>query len=175
MDGDRRNPDWRDDLRYIDVESRATSQDFTPLGDPARWGGREAVVVGPLGTFADPGLIRVQTFDPYSRLWSLLGTLSAPADVWALDSTEWQATLEVAMGAGQTTVVHRFNLRALVALAAPWYAVDLVTKPWVVTGGVIARAYSARVVHTLNTDAFNDTRIISGAALTTPLAAGSEI
>jgi hypothetical protein len=168
-----REVDWN---RYLDVESRATSQDFTPLGDPARWGGESEAIVLPDGVFASNQLIRTQCFDPYARTWQLLGTLRAPAAAWALDAASWVAALEVTMGTGQVTVLHQFNLRALVALAAPFYVTDGLTKPWAIGGGLIGRAISARVIHTMTgAETLTGPTPIAATALITPLAAGSGI
>jgi hypothetical protein len=165
--------DWN---RYLDVESRATSQDHTALGDPARWGGESVELITADGVFAGQQLIRVQTRDPYARTWQLLGTLSAPAVMWALDAASWVAELEVTMGTGQVTVLHRFNLRALIALASPWYVTDGLVRPWAIGGGLIGRALSARVVHTMvSAETITGPTPVSATALITPLAAGSEL
>lgn len=168
--------DWN---KYLDVESRATSGSgamHTPLGDPARWGGEVKTVVTPTGTFETGGqLIRVQTLDPYSRSWQMLGTLSALLDVWASDAASWKAGLEIGMGVGQTTVYHTVDLRSLVALAAPFYISPDggITRPWVMSGGLLARAISARVVHTLATETFAGERTITTAALLSGFAIGT--
>jgi hypothetical protein len=164
--------DW---ARYLDVESRATSQDHTALGDPVRWGGQETTIVNPVGTFPSQQLVRVQTRDPYTRSWQMLGTLSAALDVWAADAASWKAGLEIAMGVGQTTVYHTIDLRALVALAAPFYISPDggITRPWFMSGGLLGRAISVRIVHTLNTETFAAPREITVAAMVTAFAAGS--
>jgi hypothetical protein len=114
--------------------------------------------------------------DPYARTWQLIGTVTAPAAVWALDAASWTAALEVLMGTGQVTVFHRFDLRALIALAAPWYVTDGLTKPWAIGGGLIGRALSARVVHALNgAETLTGPTPIRTNALITPLAAGTGI
>jgi hypothetical protein len=167
--------DW---ARYLDVESRATSQDHTPLGDPARWGGEVKTVVTPTGVFGSGAqLIRVQTRDPYSRTWQMLGTLSAALDVWASDAASWKAGLEVGMGVGQTTVYHTFDLRVLVALAAPVYISPDggITRPWVISGGLFARAIAARIVHTIDSETFAGERTITTAAVVSVFSAGTGI
>lgn len=177
--------DWD---RYINVESRATSgggEQFTPLGDPSRWGSQvsQTVLFGTVdivpGPQASGQIIRVQTVDPYSRIWQLIGSVTAPDDVWALTADEWQPVLELTMGVGQNTLIHRVDLRALVTLASPWYVAQsdgaVTTRPWIMSGGIVARAWSARVVQITGALGAAITRTITTAAQTVPLAAGSGI
>jgi hypothetical protein len=145
--------------RYLGVLSRAfdgLGRSHTPLGDPARWGAHvESLLTGGTGTFVLPAqqLCRAETVDPYARVWLLTGTMTATAEAWAQDDATWIAGLEVTAGIGQNTLVQTFNLRALVALAAPYYvdavAGDAVTKAWCISGAVYGKAVNVRAVHKL--------------------------
>lgn len=179
------DPEWE---RYLGVDSRAADglgRHFTPLGDPSRWGGNDTSVL-PSGLYSGAGievggqqLIRVQTQDPYARAWMISGTVYASDYMWSRDADKWQIALELTMGAGQATVIQRFDLRSLISLAAPWYLPTdnlNLNRPFVICGGIYGRAVSARAVHILkNGVKVIDPEPVTTNALIAPIAAGSGI
>lgn len=159
------DPDWD---RY-QVHSRATDttgKTHTPLGDPTRWGATAAVTSALVGTLQDlqsGQVLRVQCSDNYSRPWAAVGTLRAPIALWnaGVPATPevanlWIAMLVVHMGAGQNTIVHQIDLRAVIAADAPFYVDDdqafiagFRQKAFVISGGLIANAMSISVRHVI--------------------------
>jgi len=173
------DPDW---IRYGGVHSRAADPagvSQTPLGDATLWGNnsRVRIPLDALGQFATQQLVRVQTVDQYSRNWHILGNVVAEQEFWDASDTNVTIALEVTMGVGYATVLQQFNLRALVALADPWYLDgqngNRVVKSWVISGGLIGRALSARVViNTLIAPVLEDDQFVDVSALISPFAAG---
>jgi hypothetical protein len=180
-------PDWG----RVSVESRAadtSGEQGTSLGDATRWGGQDTFnVLSGIGTYASQQLVRVDTEDLYSRNWQIIGNVSAPQDFWdAVDASPTDITigLEVTMGVGQATVVQTFNLNALIALAADWYvdgassgvvdgdAVPYIVKAWAISGGLIGKAISARIVVTEAIGGLEDDTPVTVVALLAPLANG---
>lgn len=152
------------------VNSRAEQrgqENHTGLGDPLRWGTSAEIDVkavennyGVTFKYYSQMLARIMTDDPYPRNWQIVGTLDVPSD-WAtspIEDLKWLAILDLYMGVGQATIHHRVNLRALINLAMPpaliasigtyYYPVqngNRVSFPWILPGGVTARALQARV------------------------------
>jgi hypothetical protein len=139
-DGGMNDPDWDRVL----VAPRVA--DGPPLGDPTRWGAVATVSLGQLGDFVTPQIIQAQCRDGFSRPWSIVGTVSADASVWAIVGIA-QPFLEVQMGVGQAQVIHRINLSAVIAADAPYYMDALVpqtTKAFVIPGGLVGNNISIR-------------------------------
>ncbi len=161
------NPSDVDWGRY-EYHSRAgdsTGKTHGPLGDPTRWGARVVQTPDPT-SIAVQGLIsnqiiRAQCADTYPRPWSLIGTIEADKQLW--DSPEdgsggitWTSSLDVFMGVGQNTLIHRINVRAVVDADAPFYfdsdrldasspPTPFRTRAFIVPGGLIGNALSITV------------------------------
>lgn len=175
----------RMDLSKVAVDSRASDTEgrsWSRLGDPMRWGSDSTVrVPAQLGTFASQQLIRVQCADNYARNWQIVGNVSANTEIWSISEADLQIVLEVALNAGQATLLQYFNLRALIDLAAPWYvdggfgSLNL-TKAWAIAGGLVGHALQARVlVRALNATHIETTHTIGITAVASPYAgAGAE-
>ncbi len=185
-DGNPSDVDWG----HNEVHSRAsdtTGKSHTPLGDPTRWGAQVSVQVAAVGLFTSPQFLRVQAKDLYAREWGLIGTVAA--DISLFDAAQlllgqaivvpgWIPLLNLQMGAGQNTITHRIKLAAAIALAAPFYAFelagDVVTAPFVISGGLIGQALAVSVSHALNVAGpFSTTDKITTSAQLAPFAAGT--
>jgi len=172
--------DWD---RYIGVRSRAvdgTGETHTPLGDPTRWGAAYEVLVppNPLTELKSQQIIRAQCTDAYARSWLMCGTLQASTLMWNAPDN-WDAFLDVSFGVGQAVVDHRFDLKALCALALDSLVYvtvvngNIQTRPWVISGGIFGQQVSARVALTLRGfDEANPQRVITTMAMA-PLNAGT--
>jgi len=178
------NPDWG----RVHVESRATGEAHrTTLGDATRWGS-QGILSLPLATGVYPSeqLVWVQNEDPYARNWQMIGNVEANQDFW--DSVLPTAgdplivlSLEVTMGVGQITILQRFNLGSLIDLASNWYVdgagVDnlgtpTLIKAWAISGGLIGRMMSARIVANVVTLGYEDALIVPVQAMISPFANG---
>ena len=151
----------------------------TPLGDPTRWGAAENIhVVGP-NPAATSQFLQVQTIDPYSRSWQIIGTVGAFQECWDLAAASFKLTMELTMGVGQGTLVHLFDIRAAINNAAAWYVTqnsnNKIVKPFILAGGIIGRNLNARMVVQFPGLGAAVAFDVSVAALITPLAAGSGI
>jgi hypothetical protein len=171
-------PDWS----QLGGKSRAwdgLGEDFTPLGDPARWGAEVTQLLRGNGVLPSQQILRVQCADNYPRNWQIVGTLSAPPAVWEFLTDFWEPALHVAMGVGQTTVTHRLDLRGLCALALTsgvYFASvqgGLETRPFVISGGLIGQALAATLVTTLNFTEVEGENECRCAILCSPYAAGT--
>jgi len=97
-------------------------------------------------------LIRAQCKNPYPRAWQLAGTLDASNVAWATAPGSWDQALEISMGVGQSTIVHRLSVRNLCALALASTAYLGISngprevRPFIVSGGITAAALSVRVL-----------------------------
>jgi len=137
-------------------------------------------------------LVRVQAADNYARNWQLIGTLSADPAVWSSVTAngQWFALLQLTMGVGHTTLIHRVNLRALIDLAvspvlAPtfneWYVPvpegKNVSYPWILPGGVLCNSLSAQILILPRLDAeapdFTLPQRFSMSAMIAPFSAGA--
>jgi len=158
-------PNWG----RVGVHSRAGDSLGTStvgLGDPTRWGGTASLTITQSQVLApSPQFVRAQAEDAYPRNWQMIGTLTVSVPVWEspIQDSQWAAILELTIGAGQVSFIHRINLRALLNLAISpalvgtneeWYVPSSegtdVCLPWVLPGGVIARALSARILVACN-------------------------
>jgi hypothetical protein len=176
--------DW---VRYAaGILSRAADQvgaKWTGLGDPNRWGSDGSVRVPlALGQVGTEQLIRVQCIDPYSRNWQVIGNVAASVQLWNVSAANLSIGLEVVMGVGQSSVKHVFDLRAITDLAAPWYIVpnadsivdaDVITKPFVIAGGLVGTSIAARVVIVqAGVVVLEDPQTVRVVASTSPYSAG---
>ena len=154
----------------------------TPLGDPTRWGANgEFRWTGNNPVYVDQA-IQVQTLDPYSRNWMLIGNIGVPSLIWTLDDSTFRVDLEVTMGVGQATITQIFNLRAFIDNASAWYrrqsfnylTADMNIRPFVLAGGLIGRNINARLK--VQYSALGSaTLIMQYGMLISPLAAGTGI
>lgn len=80
-----------------------------PVGDPTRWGAELDTLIPASGLQDSRQILHVQTRDAYSRSWTLFGTLSLPADLWAAASGVG-VSLEIDMGVGQTVLHQKLML-----------------------------------------------------------------
>lgn len=100
IEPDMPDPDWE---RY----RVASGGDVPPVGDPTRWGAT-SLTNPPVGQVAyTPPLIALGTRDPYSRSWSLLGSLGMVLAAW--DNVCF-VDLECTMGVGQIQIVQWISL-----------------------------------------------------------------
>jgi hypothetical protein len=160
VDGSRGPIDW---VKYAaGILSRANDTvgtSWSPIGDPTRWGSRDDVTLpvvgeGSVAVVATQQLVRVQAIDKYSRNFQIIGNIALPQTVWDLDAAGLQIGLQVTMGVGQAALLQTFNVRALIAQAAPWYidgggGAGNVVKAFTVSGGVVGNTVNAVVVFTL--------------------------
>lgn len=176
-------PDWDRVL----VESRAMGEGKTTLGDATRWGSQGSLTL-PLavGVYASDQLIWVQNEDQYSRNWQIIGNVELNANEWdniipLAGDPLIVLSLEVTMGVGQITVLQRFNLGTLIDLASTWYVdgagVDnngdpTLIKAWAISGGIIGRMISARVVANVLEVGYEDLLIVPVQAMISPYANG---
>lgn len=193
MDGQEQDgPDW---WRYIGVSSRASEQNdenFTALGDPARWGGDGiANIPEPASQanriFTTRQLLYVQTKDPYSRNWQIVCNVGAEPAFWEAfdvpDQTIVGLSLRVMLGIGQINIEQQFNVNALLAYASPWYFPVtggdgdkvLQYRPFVISGGLVARQVSARGEVFLGAAVTEGATVVAFQAIISPFAAGSGI
>jgi hypothetical protein len=172
---DTRGPvDW---VKYAaGILSRANDTvgtSWSPIGDPTRWGSRDDVTLpvvgeGSVASIATQQLVRVQAIDKYSRNFQIIGNIALPQAVWDLDDAALKIGLQVTMGVGQDMMLQTFNVRALIALCAPFYidggaGAGQVVKAFAVSGGVVGNTINAQVVFTL------------AATLGAPTGAGAEL
>lgn len=151
-----------------------------PSGDSKQWGGvvnQHFVNAAGTGVLEDDAqLIRVQTADQYPRPWMIAGNLETDNATFALDNAKWKCFLEVTQGAGNASLRQLIDLRALVALAAPFYGPVVMgarfSRPWFVNpGALVANNMFARVIQVFIDSTVVDT-IITTTAVCTPIAAG---
>ena len=105
-----------------------------PVGNPTMWGNQLLFPIEADTTvhrYQTAQIIQTAVRDSYARPWTLAGTLSMPlgmsglpdaAGFLALGLDTWACFLNVVMGVGQTHIIHNINLRALIAIQAPFYA-----------------------------------------------------
>lgn len=126
-------PDWA----YSRVRSRAVDTERTnqgeptpviattesgehPHGDGTRWGStvteRVSIPVGIEGFQVTSGqIVRAQVADHYARRWRWILEVSLEAPIGALDLTVDAIWIEWTMGTGQSVMVRKLDLLALVA------------------------------------------------------------
>lgn len=104
---DMPDPDW---ARYVMPQQRGGVQ-MPPVGDPTRWGALDSTNVVSNG-FAQSSsqILQLQTRDPYSRSWSIIGALSMPVSVWDSVFGPTLASIIVSMGVGQVKLTHKICL-----------------------------------------------------------------
>lgn len=168
------DPDWG----RFEVKSRAMGNTATTaLGDGTRWGSQVAGTIVAPGPTSFGQTIWVQTHDPYTRNWQIVGTVTASSLAWVLPLADFIIWLEVTMGVGQALVVHQFDIRALINLAAPWYTERAdnfqIVKPFVISGGLIGRQISARFVFNIPGLIPPANLPVKCAAMISPFAAGA--
>lgn len=176
-------PDWGSLSPRLLDHSRAVDPmglRGVPSGDSKQWGGvvsqhfKNAAGTGVLQDMAQ--LIRVCTEDLYPRPWMIVGNLEADNNVFALDANTWKVFLEVTQGAGNASLRQLIDIRALIALAAPFYGPVVngtrFSKPWFVnTGALVAQNMFARVIQVFIDSPVTDT-IVNTTAVCCPVAAG---
>lgn len=106
---------------------------LSALGDATRWGATiPQHFPGAANLAESPGLrivtdqvLSVSCRDAYPRAWSIMGTVSAPTDLWALPDGlglgEFGVAFVVTAGLGQATITHVINIRAVIDADAPFY------------------------------------------------------
>jgi hypothetical protein len=88
------NPDW---ARY----GAKPPNQFQKVGDPTRWGATDNTnIVNNSFQESTAQILNLVTRDPYSRPWSLLGTLSMPVSTWNV--AQMIASVVLFQGVGQT-------------------------------------------------------------------------
>jgi hypothetical protein len=168
-------PDW--DRVLVDARSggaQVRADKPPPLGDSTRWGANvpQTILFGSTapnrGAINQSGqIIQVQCKDAYPRAWTIVGTLSAPANVWGLPNGaalgEWAAVMSVSMGIGQAQVLHNFDLRATVESDRPWYwnsnigdevfgTVGNIVRPFIMPGALVGGSVSISIIQSLFTN-----------------------
>lgn len=97
---------------------------FSPVGDPNRWGASVSIPLpAGFGTIAGGDqFLQAKTLDPYSRSWSLVGTLQLPKLSWdqmGAGLNPFIVALDVFQGVGQATVNQSICLCFTVAGGVP--------------------------------------------------------
>lgn len=161
-----RNPDWG-------RMGISAPHSFSALGDPTRWGGVDTppsttLQDGVPVLFQSGQILSVQCRDSYPRAWTMVGTLTAPAEFFLLPDlfnpalNYWLAAAYVSMGVGQVQIIHSFNLRAIIDADSDFYwnsALDqpffeesgngIVSRPFIMPGALVGTAISVRIFHAL--------------------------
>lgn len=162
-DGGMPAPEW--DRALVPPQGK-----ISPLGDPTRWGA--SVTLRPSSDVgahyqASPQIIQVSCMDGYARAWSIVGTVTADAALWAyvdggLFVNSYLPALEVTMGVGQAQIVHNFRLRPIIDADAPFYLQGQgsaggflgdgtrLTKPFLIPGAVVGGKIQMRVEQLIN-------------------------
>lgn len=177
---------WRYATGVVSRAADTAGETWTALGDANRWGSDGSVDVPlQLGSFTTGQLLRVQTVDPYSRNFAIIGNVDASKQFWNVSDFNLRLGLEVTQGVGQAALVQTFNLRAITDVDAPWYWVTdpddvdddgRIVKPFVINCAVLARALSARVVVLQqNAVGLEDPQTVRVTAMLSPFAAGFPI
>lgn len=165
-------PEWE----RVRVVSRATDQShITKAGDPTLWGKevRTNLTNNPAAgmQIVSEQFVRVQSADAYARIWSITGTLRMLQASWiAPNQTQvvvgapppnvFGVALEIRHGAGQNTLVHFADLRALTTIGLQVYFpyVDVArtpafalqeTRAFALYSQIVATAISMRVIYSL--------------------------
>lgn len=172
------DPDWG---RFGIVAPKPITQAAatqSPLGDPVRWGANvlQTIEFGSLapnrGAINQSGqIVQAQCRDAYPRAWTIVGTLSAPANIVTLPDgaavDQWAAVMSVSMGIGQSQIVHNFNIRQIIASDAQWYwnsnigdeifgTSGNVIRPFVIPGAIVGGTVAISIIQSLFSSTVGD-------------------
>jgi hypothetical protein len=107
---------------------------------------------------ASDTIVRTQSNDPYSRLWSAIGTVAIRQGVWAAASAaDLGISLEVVQGVGQARSVQEYDLRLLTTIGLTVYRPRLFTlgapgagvyeeRAFAIIGGILGQALEGRII-----------------------------
>lgn len=177
---------WRYATGVVSRAADTAGETWTALGDSNRWGSDGSVDVPlVLGVYSTGQLMRVQTVDPYSRNWAIVGNVDASKLFWRSSGFNLTLGLEVTMGVGQSALLQTFDLRAVTDADLPWYVQpdyaslqddDRIVRPFVINCAVLGRAISARlVIEHRYAVVISDAQTVRITALLAPFAAGFPI
>jgi hypothetical protein len=108
---------------------------YQPVGDPTRWGVSLDTLIPATGLVDTPQILQIQTRDPYSRAWSIFGTLTMTAELWGTGAGV-DIDLDMVMGVGQAQITQRLVL--FNGTGVPATATALCEAQYLPNGGVYA-------------------------------------